>query len=300
MKKLAKILMWTVVSIVAIAVVLLLTLPLWLGPTVKCVANAVVPSYTGTPFKMEHFHFNPYTGTLRIKGVRLSNPEGFGPSAAFSVDSVAVDFSVGELFSSKLHVYNAQIDNTFISYFSHEGVNNMDWIKDHAMAKLGGNKKEEGEEKAEEAAEEANKFRVVIDRLGISGTSIKLAETDLLPALPLPSIVLKDIGAESEDGATWEDVWNSIKNTLAKSGNTLAGNLKDFSTDLSDSAASGLGKAGEATANAAGATKDAVSGAISGTTDAVSDISGKAVDSVKDAANATKEGAKKLFKNLGL
>ena len=298
MKKLAKILMWTIVAVVALVVVALLTLPLWLGPTVKCVANAVVPSYTGTPFNMEYFHFNPYTGTLRIKGVRLSNPEGFGSSAAFSVDSVSVDFSVGELFSKKLHVYNAQIDNTFISYFSHDGVNNMDWIKDHAMAKLGGggkDAKEEGEEKAEEAAEEAEQIRVVIDRLGISGTSIKLAETDLFPAIPLPSIVLKDIGKDSEGGASWEDVWEAIKKALAKSGNALTSGLKDFTSGVSDAASGGLSKAGEATSGAVDATKNAVSG----TADAVSNISGKAVDSVKDAANATTEGAKKLFKNLG-
>ena len=294
MKKLAKILMWTIVAVVALVVVALLTLPLWLGPTVKCVANAVVPSYTGTPFKMEYFHFNPYTGTLRIKGVRLSNPEGFGSSAAFSVDSVSVDFSVGELFDKKLHIYNAQVDNTFISYFSHKGVNNMDWIKDHAMAKLGGGGKDAKEE-GEEAAEEAEQIRVVIDRLGISGTSIKLAETDLFPALPLPSIVLKDIGKESEGGASWEEVWEAIKKALAKSGNALTSGLKDFSTGLSDTASGGLSKAGEATSGAVDATKNAVSG----TADAVSNISGKAVDSVKDAANATTEGAKKLFKNLG-
>ena len=62
LKLVGKILLWALAGVV----VLLLALPLWIGPVVKCVANSVVPGITGTDFHLGEFGLNPYTGTLHV------------------------------------------------------------------------------------------------------------------------------------------------------------------------------------------------------------------------------------------
>ena len=62
MKKALKILLWTVGGLLALVLVLVLTIPLWLGSAVTTVANKVAPEYTGTPFSLDGVSINPYTG----------------------------------------------------------------------------------------------------------------------------------------------------------------------------------------------------------------------------------------------
>ena len=68
-KVIGKILLWTL----AVVVVLLLALPLWIGPVVKGVANSVVPGITGTDFHLGEFGLNPYTGTLHVGDMQLAS-----------------------------------------------------------------------------------------------------------------------------------------------------------------------------------------------------------------------------------
>ena len=84
------------------AVLLVATLPLWISPVATGVAGKVVPGYTGTDFRIDRFQLNPYSGSLVIKGIKLSNPEGFGDAAAFSLSSFNVEVSVG-LVSGVVH-----------------------------------------------------------------------------------------------------------------------------------------------------------------------------------------------------
>ena len=63
-KKLLKFIMWLVVTLVVAALLLVLTLPLWIGPVAKTAANRTVPGITGTDFRLGEFGFNYYTGTL--------------------------------------------------------------------------------------------------------------------------------------------------------------------------------------------------------------------------------------------
>ena len=81
LKLVGKILLWALAGVV----VLLLALPLWIGPVVKGVANTVVPGITGTDFHLGEFGLNPYTGTLHVGDMQLANPTNFSEKNA--VDS---------------------------------------------------------------------------------------------------------------------------------------------------------------------------------------------------------------------
>ena len=213
MKKALKVLLWATAGIVACAVLLALASPLWIGPVATAIANRTVPGFTGTDFRIDGFGLNPYSGSLRISGVKLSNPKGFGDAPAVSFSAFNVDLDVGSLFSDTVFVKEVVLDDLFVSYYSHDGKNNFDVIKANVKSATGP-KGGAANETGAEAPSQGKK--VVIARLFISGAKIKLVNSDILPPFMLPSLELTDIGKKS-GGATIEEAWKQISDGVMKS-----------------------------------------------------------------------------------
>ena len=301
--KLLKLVLWGFVGIVALVLLLVATIPLWISPVVTAVAPKVVPEFTGTAFQIERFYVNPWTGAVRINAVRLANPEGFGQTPAVSVTSVSVDLALKDLFSNVLHIKDVTIVDPFASYYSHDGVNNIDFILENVNKMLG--PKEEKEEKPSE-------MKVIIDHLKVSGTKVKLMESDMIPPLPIMTIELNDIGKES-GGATFEDAWKAITDAFMKGMSSVGDGLGAFGGLLGDGAksltsalgegASGIGEGAKSAAAAtADATKSVASGAVDMTKSAASAVGDGAkttVDAIGDGAKAATDGVKNLFKGFG-
>ena len=102
MCRLVRFALWGTAALLFFAVLLVATLPLWISPIATGIAGKVVPGYTGTDFRIDRFCLNPYSGSLMISGVKLSNPEGFGDAAAFSLSGFNVEVSVGSIFSDTI------------------------------------------------------------------------------------------------------------------------------------------------------------------------------------------------------
>ena len=110
-KVIGKILLWTL----AVVVVLLLALPLWIGPVVKGVANTVAPRITGTDFHLGEFGLNPYTGTLHVGDMQLANPTNFSDKNAVDLKAFDVDFAMTSLlFGKKYRVEFVEVNGVFV------------------------------------------------------------------------------------------------------------------------------------------------------------------------------------------
>ena len=279
MGKLIRFALWGIVGLLFFAVLLVATLPLWISPVATGVAGKVVPGYTGTGFRIDRFHLNPYSGSLVISGIKLSNPEGFGEAAAFSLSGFNVEVSVGSLFSDTILVREVAIEDVFVSYYSNDGKNNFDVILAN-VEKATGPKDEKAvpDEKKKESA--SSKKKVIIEHLRVTGTKVKLMKADFMPPLMLPSIELTDIGRKS-GGATLEEAWSQIAGAVMKS---------------MSSAGDGLGALGGLLGDGA---KD-ISGAINtGAKGVVGDTAKGAFDAVGDTTKKTADGVKNLFKGFG-
>ena len=282
MKKLLKFLLWTFVGILALVLVLVLTIPLWLGPTVATVATKVTPEFTGTPFVLEGASINPYTGKFSITKLTLGNPEGYPVPTAFSVSNVTVDVEMSSLFSDTIHIREIAIIDPYASYVSNDaGTNNFEWIMAHVNEKLG--PKEETEEKEEKEEEKGAGKKVVIDKLTIAGTRVKLK---ILPEMPIPTITLNDIGKESK-GATWEEV-----------GQMLADSFMKAASSVGDGLSSALGALGDGASSLMGGATNVLGGAASAIGGATTNLLGGASDALGGATKAIGDTAKKIG-NLG-
>ena len=294
--KLLKVLLWTLVGLVAFVLLLVATMPLWISPVSTGTANSIVPKITGTDFHLGRFYVNPWTGAIRIEDVKLSNPEGFGTAPAFSVKQIAVDIKLYKLLANKLHIKELLIEDAFASYYSHDGVNNIEAILANVEKALGG--KKEKEEKPKEEEEKKGGMKIIIDHLNISGTKVKLMENDVIPPVPIFIPELRDIGKES-DGATFEETWKSLSDSFMKGMGSVGDGLGALGGLIGD----GASATGDATKKAASAVSDGTKAAADATVDAtkkaastVSDGAKAAADAVGDTAKKATEGIKNLFK----
>lgn len=313
-KKFFKFIFGLIVTIVVVAVLLVLTLPFWIGPVAKTAANRTVPGITGTDFRLGEFGFNFYTGKLRIGDIRLANPEGYSPKNALTLGRFNVDLDVGSLFEDTIVIHEIALRDVFVSYVAKDGKYNFDVIADNAKAALGTEETEEPEAPAPreqrkieieipqpkegepapepapgEGGEEAAQKKVVIDRIEISGISVQVQWCPI--PLPVPTIVLRDIGRES-GGIEWDDALSQIFQQILNKVNSLGQGLVNLGERFGDVATNSLNSISTSivensavvTNMAAGVTSDVINTLTSTTTGAI-DAVGNFKDSLLSAAS---------------
>ena len=195
-------------GIVIVAVLLVLTLPLWLGPVVKPIANTAVPKITKTSFNLGHLSLNPYTGRFELGDMALGNPAEYDEPTAVSVGDIVFDVAMTTVFKECIHVEEVTIDGVFVSIVK-GGEHNVDNMTQIQYNIAGGREKfEEKQAKAradreadepqpaaqEDDEDEEPSKKVVIDVLTLSNIKVKYG----LVTIPVPSITLKDLGKESD------------------------------------------------------------------------------------------------------
>lgn len=285
MKKLLKAIVVIVLSIVVLTVVALLALPLWIGPVVKGVANVAVPQITGTGFNLGEFGLNPYVGTLHVGDMQLANPTNFSEKNAVSLDKFDADLAVTSLFGGKkVRIESVDLDGLVV--YSDTTASNFRQIAANAagepeekseVAKLAEENAPAEEPKAEEAkpATEEHGKGLQIDRITIKNVTVKYG---LVPLKIPVDIEINDIGKETEEGASIQEVIQLVWQKILAAAGAVGGTLGDLGKGAVD-----LG------AGAVGAALDAVK---SGDNDG-------AKEALKDAGKSLKEagdGLKDLFK----
>lgn len=291
LKLVGKILLWALAGVV----VLLLALPLWIGPVVKGVANTVVPGITGTDFHLGEFGLNPYTGTLHVGDMQLANPTNFSEKNAVDLKAFDVDFAMTSLFfGKKYRVEFVEVNGIFIHSDFPKGDNFMQILENATGGEVEPEaetqeveqpkvepeapKAEETAKSAEpEQAEEKESKGVQIDRITLKDVTIKYG----LPVKIPMDIELTGIGAESEYGASFSEVWDDVFTKVKSALTAVGGAIGDL----------GKGAAG-AIKDAGGAAADTLKDAGGAAADTLKDAGGAAADALKSAG----DGIKNLFK----
>ena len=302
-KVIGKILLWTL----AVIVVLLLALPLWIGPVVKGVANAVVPGITGTGFHLGEFGLNPYTGTLHVGDMQLANPTNFSDKNAVDLKALDVDFAVTSLFSGKKYrVEFVEVNGVFVHVDVPKAANFLQ-IAENASGGKDGDEAAKGTAdvnapdaqeiksqqtrpdgaKAEDAQDSKESKGVQIDRITLKGVTVKYG----LPVTIPMDLELTGIGAESENGASFEEVWDAVFTKVKSAVTSVGGALGDLGKGAADALKDAGGAAAGALKDASGAATDTLKDAGGAAADALKGAGGAATDALKSAG----DGLKGLF-----
>jgi hypothetical protein len=283
MKKILKCIVYSILGIITFAVLLVLTLPLWIGSIARPVVNKVVPKFTKTGFNIAHLSLNPYTGRFELGGFVLENPQGYSEKVAVSLGNLVFDVAVSTVCDKYVHIEDVTVENLFVSYVKggENNVDNFTQIKNNVAGtkeKLEEVKEnsalantETGEEvieETEEAAEELSERKFVIDHLAIKGVKLKYS----FITIPIPvDIELKDLGKES-GGLTLTELVEEIWQAILKSAGAIGDGMKSLGSSINK----GAGQLQEQISNLGGSTSEAA-------------------QSVGEGVKKTSEAVKKLF-----
>ena len=273
MKKLLKMFVGIVVTLVVLLLAIVLTLPFWISPAVKKAASVGGPMVLGVPVSVGSVTLSPLSGSMTISQLSVGNPSGYSDKPAFAVDKVDVGLNIRSLLGDTIVVKKIQIDKPAISFESKDGISNFDAILAHA-------KKSESAEKTAKPDEKKAGKKVVIEDFTLNGAKVSCttAWTFGKPiTIPLPPVTVKDIGKASGGTTPVEavtQVMNEIVNSLSQAVTALASQ----SGDALKGALKGSGDAAK------------------GVTDALKGMTGGGSDAVGGAAKDAAKSLRKLFK----
>lgn len=296
-----KVLAWTL----GVIIILVLALPLWVGPLVKGVANSVVPGKAKTEFNLGEFALNPYSGSLHVGDLTMGNPEKFSEKQSAALSNLSVKVSVPSVLTDKIRIEDVTVEDVFVYIGWDGGYKNFDYI----AANFQGLTPKEAEEQAKAAKAEEEKRvaekkpapetpgkKVQIDRIVLKGIKVKIGK---MPAIPVPTITLTDIGKDKPEGATLSDVWDAVIGAVNKSCGAIGEGLKSLGSgvvelgkDGAKLVGEGAAKAADAAKNAAGAAADAAKNVTSGAADAAKNAAGAAADAAKNVTSGAADAAK--------
>ena len=294
-----KVVLWTFVVIV----VVVLALPLWIGPVAKGVANWQAPKITGCKFNLGKFGLNQYVGTLAVGDMQLANPPECGEGNCVELGNFDVDLEMTTLLSKKVHVTLVSLDGLVVST-DLTGSNfrkilanvkgepketKDDEPKGSMLSRLDDGEKNVEKEVEESPASEGKRF--VIDKLVLKNIKVNYG---VMPIV-IPTIEMEGIGADEPDGASLAEVVSSVYKKVMECitgalgavgdvGKLAVGLVGDGASKVAGVIGDGAGKAADAIGDSAGA---------------VAEGAGKAVGAIGDGAGAVVGGAGKAVGAIG-
>jgi hypothetical protein len=184
-----------------VSIALMIILVLSLGLIVKSTVDHVLPMITGTPCSMGSCSFNPVTGTIKMRNLRIGNPDGYGEKDAFVLKYMKVSVDVGSLFSDVVVVNEVTIVGMNVDIETKTLTEtNLTDIKANIdrFVKKGGEAEEGGEvaSKEEPSAETGKEKKIIIKLIRFEDNSITMGIAGKTAPVPMVEFNVKDVGVK--------------------------------------------------------------------------------------------------------
>lgn len=227
----------SLIGILVVVVIALVGLYWFGGMLISKVAvagvNAFVPQVTMTPVTMESLRVSPLTGSGTVKGFVLGNPEGYKSDYSISFGSAHVDVAPLSILGDRILIEKVHVYQPKFNYERKLLTSNIKEILNNVKAASG--RPAEDAEAPPEKYEDTG-IRIEIQELVIEEGQVSLSVAGATVPVPIPKIVLRDIGTD-EGGITPDEmafevmsvVLNQVIQAAANSpGSTVDGIKKLF------------------------------------------------------------------------
>jgi hypothetical protein len=238
MKKTKKIILAAGLAVLALVVIGLIVAAVFLDDIVKKGVETVGPQIVKVPITLNAVHIGLATGSAKVKGLVVGNPEGYKTPYAISVGLASVGVNPFSVLSDKIVIRSVRVESPEISFEGNPlGKNNLSDIMEsvNAIAKSG------GPASTNTAAKPAQKIEV--DDFLITGAKAHVSLTGMggkEMTLSLPPIHLTDLGKGS-GGLTPTDLTRAIMSAITTA------TIKEVASSATD-----LGKGVESLGKSAG------------------------------------------------
>jgi uncharacterized protein involved in outer membrane biogenesis len=196
------------IGIVALVLIIgaVVVVGLFLDKIVKTSVETVGPKIVQVPIKLDAVHLSILTGSAKIEGLVVGNPQGYKTPDAISVGLASVSVKPLTILSDKIVVRSIEVRNPEITFEGNPfGKNNLIQIRDNISAPPKESPKPSTT--AAPAAKPAKKIEV--DDFLITGAKVHFNGI----TLPLPDIHLTDLG-KSENGITAADLTKRVLDAI--------------------------------------------------------------------------------------
>jgi hypothetical protein len=204
-----------VIGAVVLIVVAGIAVGLSLGNIVKAAIETVGPKITQVSIKVDAVKLSILTGSARVEGLVVGNPEGYKTPQAISVGTAAVGVNPFSILSDKIVVRSIEVREPEITFEGNPfSGNNLSKIRDNVNAAAVASQKPSTSQTAQAASNPGKKLEV--DDFLITGAKVHVSLTGMggkEMTLPLPDIHLTDLG-KGADGITATELTRRVLDTL--------------------------------------------------------------------------------------
>lgn len=218
-----------------------------MGPAMQKTIESIGPEIIGAPVTMEKLRIYPLTGTIRLTGLVIGNPDGFATDHVLSLTHLKIHVAMTSLRSDTIIVKEILFDAPEFTYEKRMNTDNItvirDNIKDYAN-RWETTKAEPKPATPTQGKPEKGGKKVIIERLLLRDGWVK-AKVPYLPTapVPLPDIEKSDIGKKT-GGTTWsaaaEEIISilddAILEVVASLGSAAGGIIKETGKALGEAA----------------------------------------------------------------
>lgn len=197
------------------------------------------PKVTQTSVTLEAVDISLFTGSGKLTGLNVGNPEGFKSENIFALGEIDVAVKISSLLSDKIIIERVIIKNPAISYETKVTNSNVKQLLENIEAYTGPSAPDEAP--TEPAPESGSGKQVVIRKVVVEGATVYVGVLGAGQAIPLPRIELNDLGEDRNMNIAdaidliLSEVIKAIGPAMANAG----GMLKDGGKALIDGAVTG-------------------------------------------------------------
>jgi uncharacterized protein involved in outer membrane biogenesis len=232
-----KILVRVVVGLLVLIVLAFVLITLFLDSGIKRGVEIVGPRLTKTQVKLNSVSLSLFTGSGKISGLLLGNPEGYRTPSAIQVGTASLALQPRSLFSDKVVIRSITVQAPEITFETDLKGNNLSKILANLQAASGGDTAQSPEAEAKASRKlQVDEFRITGAKLNVSVTALAGKSA----TVALPDILLTNLGQGPEGITTAEltkKVLQVIEQNAVKAAGPAVADLSKQAGDIAKEAA---------------------------------------------------------------
>lgn len=241
-----KILGFTLVVVLVLALGLYITMQFFLGGMVKSGVNKFGPGITQTKVELQAANISPLSGEGTLTGLSVANPAGWSETDAFRLGKVHINLEPFSLLKDHIVINELVIEEPQIFYETKLVASNInDLLKNIENAV--------GIKDSEPRTAEGKPIKLVVKKLVLQDGRVTIGAAGQVVTIPLPPIDMVDIGVK-EGGVTPAQLGVAIMRHITPT--IVAASMQAFSQ--------GAGASGAAAVEGARQVGEAIKGLFSG------------------------------------
>lgn len=227
-----KLLIRLLIALVVVVVLVVVAIGLFLDSAIKKGVETIGPQVTKVDVKLDGVSLSLLSGTGKVKGLVLGNPQGYQTPHAIRVGSTSVALSPGSLLSDKIVVRSIRVEAPEITIEGTLQGNNLSKILDNVNGAASGS----GTDKSAPKSEKGGK-KIQVDDFLMTGAKLSVSIGGLggksVPVM-LPDIHFTNLGTGPE-GITAADLTQRVlKEVVASATKAAAGYATEIGKGATD------------------------------------------------------------------